>query len=363
MILSLLRKLAAIQVMYLFAMRRYDLLCDAFLCPAKISRSKDRLTGIIFSQWRKTSLWVTQELLHALPRERPWKFKEYPEHDPVVTVGSWPTRKALQQNCPSPNPFLVAGEVSLDSSRDYAELSRQEWHQGLLPSDEMHNIISLMQTLQQFLVVAIEEPELNQPTPATGRERNLLALPVLGTGYGLAGDLTGQIVTRLMYLLSNFVVHRDNVDVAVVCADEAMYHFALAVCGKVFERETSQGSSSSTQYPSLSSSLPCFLHLAPDLGDCAIHLARLASKRQLSLFMGAGVSIGSGLPEWFGLLHIGEGAFTPSGLAHTRENLVTIAPGIPCKWQQNWTTSANLAMIEKGNSSPSSTEFAHSLKS
>lgn len=138
-----------------------DLQCDAFLCPSQIFRPEGRLWGSIFCRWRETSLCGTQVLLDAIPREGPWEFKEYPGHDRVVTFANWPW-KAMRHSGRAPNPFLVAGEVSLDKSRDYAGMSRQERQQGLLPSEGML-ITALLETVQQFLTVAIEELELNHP--------------------------------------------------------------------------------------------------------------------------------------------------------------------------------------------------------
>ena len=52
--------------------------------------------------------------------------------------------------------------------------------------------------------------------------------------------------------------------------------------------------------------------------DAATDLAKLAASGHLSLFLGAGTSIASGLPSWIGLLNAIEDKFTPSGATHER---------------------------------------------
>ncbi|CAB9516283.1 expressed unknown protein [Seminavis robusta] len=288
-----------------------DLQCDAFLCPAQISHKKGRLNGTIASRWRKNILGQNQVLLDSIPFEGPWKFKTYPSHQRVITFRDWPWQ-GLQKSGKTPNPFLVAGEVSLEKSREFADMSKKAARQGELPPKELH-IEALMETVRQFLTVAVQELQENQPSPGTFRERYLLAIPVLGTGGGCAGDLAGQIVTKLLQTLSDFVVQREDVDVALVCADEAMYARAQTLRKDVMDEETlpspAESSPATAKQVPLDWTIPCFQHLGRGLQVNALQLAQLASKQQLALFIGAGVSIGSGLPGWFGLLHKIEDAF------------------------------------------------------
>ena len=106
----------------------------------------------------------------------------------------------------------------------------------------------------------------------------------------------------------------DDVDVVLVCADEATYAHAQTLRRNVVVSDAKHFS------------LPCFDELSSELSDTAMQLAKIASKRMLSLFLGAGVSIGSGLPGWFGLLHQIEDEFTASGSPEER-NL-----GEECNW-------------------------------
>lgn len=294
-----------------------ELQCDAFLCPAQISKKKGRLSGRIVSRWRKTVLCQTKDLSDCIPTEGQWHFKTYADRHRVVTLRDWPW-EALRKNGRTPCPFLIAGEVSLEGTWEYAGMARgtTSVEKCALPPQDLH-IEALMETVRQSLTVAIQELEQNQPKPGTFRERYLVALPVLGTGGGFAGDLTGQIVVRLMQLLSSFVAQRGNLDVVLVCADDAVYAHAQTLRLEAFERLGNQNQLFS---------IPCFNQLGDGLRAYAIQLARLASKRQLSLFMGAGVSIGSGLPSWFGLLEKVEDAFTSSGQPQERKL------GNECAW-------------------------------
>ena len=103
-------------------------------------------------------------------------------------------------------PFFVGGEVSLEKLTTWTPSMA-----GHLPCGEQH-IQSLMRTASQFINVALEELRVNQPTPMAGRERYLLAMPVIGIGGGFAGDITGEVVQSLLVL---------------VCTDKASYALSL----------------------------------------------------------------------------------------------------------------------------------------
>ena len=66
-------------------------------------------------------------------------------------------------------------------------------------------------------------------------------------------------------------------------------------------------------------SMKGFNSLSNDMLSRCKDLAILASKGELSLFIGAGVSIGAGCPSWFQLLGIIEDAFTPTGSESERK--------------------------------------------
>lgn len=272
-----------------------DIQCDAFLCPGDISLKTNTVTGSICHQWhirsRKSkatqnggSKWHgTSELL------------THDGFDRVVTLRDWPEDATF--------PLMVAGEVSLESQM-------KQFQNGRLASDlssEEMRVEFLLETLRQFLKLATKL--VRRRKPFVMRERYLLAVPVLGTGGGYAGDMTGQIVDGLLTRLNEFVATRGDIDVVLVTADDATYAHAQVIRNQGFLSGARRGASTGYgphQYP-------CFRLLSGSQQHYAAQLAAMASHRHLALFVGAGVSIGSGLPSWFGLLHIIEDAFTATG--------------------------------------------------
>ncbi len=121
--------------------------------------------------------------------------------------------------------------------------------------------------------------------PLFGRARSLLALPVVGTGFGGAASRAGEVVQELLPRLRAFAGRTfaggRGFDVALVCKDAPIHAAAQA------ERARLAG------WPT-------------DLTDAhkveAERLARLALRGELALFLGAGVSMAAGLPSWGGLL-------------------------------------------------------------
>mgnify|MGYP005847403427 CR=1 FL=1 len=282
-----------------------DLQCDAFLMPCSIQKKRE-IRGSIVHQW--TQRTVNQnEILSKLfnnkhDKRRRNSLRLYEDMDRVATFEHWPWQE-LQTSAMTPVPFPVAGEVSIEKSQELASMKKGS---HVLPEQDVH-IEILLETVHQFLQVALMELECHQPRPHVYRDRYLLALPVLGTGGAQAGDLTGLIVERLLQELTRYVVQQSKVDIVLVCADEATYAHAQTTRHKVF---TCQDDSQTT---SNSIFLPTFHNMTLDMQQDAQQLATLASQRHLALFLGAGVSIGSGLPSWFGLLHYIEDCFTPTG--------------------------------------------------
>jgi len=256
-----------------------DLACDAFLCPVAIVGGT--IQGRIWGRWRKnvqsndTHLWkqLTGDLWGRI------QFKLHPVHNRVAVIKDWP------QDCAV--PLIIPTEVS----REYF-LS-----QGLDKDTQVHG---LMESVRQFLHAAYEL--VKDKPPQNHRERHLLALPVVGTGGAGAGDLTGEIVRCLLDVLHDFVSEH-NVDCVVVAADEATYAHAQTVREEPISILTSEKQ------------------------KAAIDLAEFAASGHLSLFLGAGTSMASGLPSWIGLLNEIEDKFTRAGTKDER------CIGKNCKWE------------------------------
>jgi hypothetical protein len=127
-----------------------------------------------------------------------------------------------------------------------------------------------------------------RPAPLNGRERHLLALPVVGTRLGGGRHQTGEILRALLELLYDLT--RDPglppFDVALVTFDDT--HFAAAQRQR--RRLQSEGA------------FGVWAELERRLVKPAVELAGFANRQRLALFLGAGVSIGAGAPSWAELL-------------------------------------------------------------
>lgn len=106
-----------------------------------------------------------------------------------------------------------------------------------------------------------------------GRSRPLVAIPTLGVSGGGLGEVRGQLVQRLL-TGARKSAERHGVDVVIV-AFEASDHAAFQYVRRA----------ESSWLPS-------------DLDSEAKHLAAKARSGDLALFVGAGVSMSSGLPSW-----------------------------------------------------------------
>lgn len=122
------------------------------------------------------------------------------------------------------------------------------------------------------------------PTRAD-RDRPLLALPVVGTGFGGKRRVAGEVLFALLPALWAWLATHDA-DVALVTWQEEDFAAAQAA-RRAFEAR------GEPVWPA---------ELGPELRAAARGLAARASRGELAVFLGAGVSAAAGLPTWGELL-------------------------------------------------------------
>jgi hypothetical protein len=146
----------------------------------------------------------------------------------------------------------------------------------------------------------------SEPRWLKGRARPLLALPIVGTGFGGKRHVAGDVLRHLMPVLYD---HVDTQDVDVVLVAWTTEDFAAANAARRDHRSTGR---------------ELFGSISVGLRRIAVELAVQAARDRLVVFMGAGVSAGAGLPTWPELLDgmAGSAGFTDE----ERDGLANLDP-------------------------------------
>lgn len=142
----------------------------------------------------------------------------------------------------------------------------------------------------EFVAVAHARLAREGRAPRHGRARPLLAMPLVGTGYGGGAAYAGEIVAALLPELEREAEAR-GVDIALV-ANDAANHAAAQAARRTYWAARVLADPAARPWPALSDAQR----------QEAIALAGLAVERRLVLFLGAGISRGAGLPDWSALL-------------------------------------------------------------
>lgn len=133
---------------------------------------------------------------------------------------------------------------------------------------------------RQFVAEAAAALHADRSKVLHGRSRPLLALPVIGTGFGGGGHFAGHIVAALLPALHRAAGEHD-VDIALVTWTPDQHAAA--------QRERLRMGYGAAALPER-------------LQEDARRLAGIAAAKRLVLFVGAGVGVRAGLPTWSGLL-------------------------------------------------------------
>lgn len=143
--------------------------------------------------------------------------------------------------------------------------------------DDSSTLDWLLNPVKQFLELATLE--LKNTKPARGRLKHLIALPLVGTGGGGLPDRKGDVIQALLPVLLAHARDR-NVDVVLTTNEPPIWSAIQSARAKLADQFAIPGK----------------------LLAKADELARYSRAGKLALFVGAGVSIGAGLPSWGGLL-------------------------------------------------------------
>ena len=138
-----------------------------------------------------------------------------------------------------------------------------------------------IQGAEEFLDRAVSVTIVAGGANGPVRAKQLLALPLVGTGGGGGAEHAGQIAAQLLPALERKATEHD-VDVALVLRDTR----AFAAVQAARRRSHTSG----------------FHELGDDLQAEARRLAALVNSGELVLFLGAGLGVAAGLPDWTGLL-------------------------------------------------------------
>jgi hypothetical protein len=198
----------------------------------------------------------------------------------LSTWRRWPPNAPPPLPDEAPSRSWVSGKTRVMKLRGWPEANPRPWLVNV-GAGEKERVEWFVAGAEEFLDRAAED--LAKRRPRHGRARHLVGLPLVGTGQGGKAAAAGLVVQKLLPLLAR-AARRHDFDVALVVLDDAAFAAAQAERARV-------GASQ-------------WRELGEDLRRRAESLAEKATRGELVLFLGAGVSAAAGLPLWQALLDL-----------------------------------------------------------
>lgn len=150
-----------------------------------------------------------------------------------------------------------------------------------VPYYGMHTAEEIVPRLEEFFQVGAEIARARSTTADPGkRDRPLLAVPLFGAGGGGGGAFRGQLL-RVIDEQSRIAARQYDVDVVIVLRDPQAYALAQTIRKERTER---------------------WAELDARLLGKAQQLGAIARDARLVPFMGSGISMSAGAPDWKGLI-------------------------------------------------------------
>jgi hypothetical protein len=146
---------------------------------------------------------------------------------------------------------------------------------------------------ERFIRIAAEDMHRRNGKKIRKNVCPLLAMPLIGTGYGGNFSKTGEMMKSVLPVLYS-LAEELKVDIALVFIEQEVFSLAQAVRRRFLLEQPKD----SPLYKLISGRR----YLQPQLLQKIPFLASQASQGELTLFVGAGVSMGAGLPSWGQLL-------------------------------------------------------------
>ena len=187
----------------------------------------------------------------------------------IYYMTTWPSyQQKAKMDLPRPYFINIHKPVSLNSYKS-ADFKYNE------AVDKMVEQVGI------WIDFAVED--LKGSKPLYGRDKHLLALPLIGTGAGGLHHGTGYVIQKMLSVLDKKAEILD-IDVVLVLYEKDVYVAAQKERSRLMP----------FKYKKI---------LAPHLVEAIEKLSDIAISNDLALFIGAGASMGAGLPSWSGLLH------------------------------------------------------------